>query len=104
MPCPAVSNEMVKSTISLQEAAAVIGRLKAAAEGNGRFPEVVMPNGRRLVDCTLGYIEQLVEAMQLMGLRMPESRQGVAQISRLTVPMGLNIIASAAVAPASRKG
>jgi hypothetical protein len=62
---------MAKSTISLQEAAELIGRLKAAAEGNGRFPEVVMPNGTRLADCTFGYIGQLIDTMQLMDLRMP---------------------------------
>jgi hypothetical protein len=63
---------MTKATISLQEAVELIGRLKAAAEGNGRFPEVVMPNGRRLADCTFGYIGQLGEAMQVMGLQMPK--------------------------------
>jgi hypothetical protein len=61
---------MAEATISLQEAAELMGRLKAAAEGNGRFPEVVMPNGRRLADCTFGYIGQLGEAMQVMGLQM----------------------------------
>jgi hypothetical protein len=63
---------MTKATISLLEAVELIGRLKAAAEGNGRFPEVVMPNGRRLADCTFDYIGQLGEAMQVMGLQMPE--------------------------------
>ena len=66
---------MTKATISLLEAVELIGRLKAAAEGNGRFPEVVMPNGRRLADCTFGYIGQLGEAMQVMGLQMPECLQ-----------------------------
>lgn len=64
---------MAQAIIGLEEAAELIGRLKAAAEGNGRFPEVVMPNGKRLVDCTFGYIGQLEEAMQAMGLQMPES-------------------------------
>ena len=64
---------MAKATIGLLEAAELIGRLKTAAEGNGRFPEVVMPNGRKLADCTFGYIGQLGEAMQVMGLQMPES-------------------------------
>jgi hypothetical protein len=59
--------------ISLEEAAELIGRLKAAAEGNGRFPEVVMPNGKRLAECTFGYMGQLEEAMQVMGLQMPEA-------------------------------
>jgi hypothetical protein len=63
---------MTKATISLLEAVELIGRLKAAAEGNGRFPEVVMPNGRRLADCTFGYIGELGEAMQVMGLQMPK--------------------------------
>jgi hypothetical protein len=30
-----------------------------------------MQNGRRLADCTFGYIGQLGEAMQVMGLQMP---------------------------------
>jgi hypothetical protein len=64
---------MAQAIIGLEEAAELIGRLKAAAEGNGRFPEVVMPNGKRLADCTFGYIGQLEEAMQVMGLQMPES-------------------------------
>lgn len=63
---------MAQSIIGLEEAAELIGRLKAAAEGNGRFPEVVMPNGKRLADCTFGYIGQLEEAMQVMGLQMPD--------------------------------
>jgi hypothetical protein len=100
---PRRENEMVN--ISLQEAAALIGRLKAAAEGNGRFPEVVMPNGRRLADCTFGYIGQLVEAMQLMGLRMPETGLGTAQTSRPMLQMGVNIVASVgrSLPPASTK-
>ena len=64
---------MVQTIIGLEEAAELIGRLKAAAEGNGRFPEVVMPNGKRLADCTFDYIGQLERAMQMMGLQMPES-------------------------------
>jgi hypothetical protein len=63
---------MAQAIVGLEEAAELIGRLKAAAEGNGRFPEVVMPNGKRLADCTFGYIGQLEEAMQVMGLQMPE--------------------------------
>jgi hypothetical protein len=63
---------MAQAIIGLEEAAELIGRLKAAAEGNGRFPEVVMPNGKRLADCTFGYIGQLEEAMQVMGLQIPE--------------------------------
>ena len=61
---------MAAANISLEEACALIGRLKAAAEGNGRFPEVVMPNGKRLADCTIAYIGQLGEAMELMGLQI----------------------------------
>jgi hypothetical protein len=63
---------MAQAIVGLEEAAELIGRLKAAAEGNGRFPEVIMPNGKRLADCTFGYIGQLEEAMQMMGLQMPE--------------------------------
>jgi hypothetical protein len=63
---------MAQAIIGLEEAAELIGRLKAAAEGNGRFPEVVMPNGKRLADCTFGYVGQLEEAMQVMGLQMPD--------------------------------
>ena len=76
---------MAKATISLQEAAELIGRLKAAAEGNGRFPEVVMPNGRRLADCTFGYIGQLGEAMQVMGLQIPESSAASLKRSSATL-------------------
>jgi hypothetical protein len=56
--------------MNLEEACELIGRLKAAAEGNGRFPDVVMPNGKRLADCTIDYIGQLGETMELMGLRL----------------------------------
>lgn len=64
---------MAQAIIGLEEAAELIGRLKAAAEGNGRFPDVLMPNGKRLADCTFGYIGQLEAAMQAMGLQMPRS-------------------------------
>lgn len=63
---------MSQAIISLSEAAELMGRLKAAAEGHGRFSDVVMPNGKRLADCTFGYIGQLQEAMQMMGLQLPE--------------------------------
>ena len=76
---------MAKATISLQEAASLIGQLKAAAEGNGRFPEVVMPNGKRLADCTFGNIGQLGEAMQVMGLQMPESSAASLKRSSATL-------------------
>lgn len=56
--------------ISLEEPCELVGRLKAAAEGNGRFPEVVMPNGKRLADYTIGYIRQLGETMELMDYRL----------------------------------
>jgi hypothetical protein len=64
---------MAQAIISLEEAVDLIGRLKSAAEGNGRFPDVLMPNGKRLADCTIGYMGRLGDAMQVMGLQIPTS-------------------------------
>jgi hypothetical protein len=75
---------MAQAIIGLEEAVELMGRLKAAAEGNGRFPEVVMPNGKRLADCTFGYLGQLEEAMEAMGLQMPEpAGSSQAAVTRL---------------------
>jgi hypothetical protein len=63
---------MAKAFLGLEQAAELVGRMKAAAEGRGRFSDIVMPNGQKLSDCTFGYIAELGEAMQSMGLMMPE--------------------------------
>jgi hypothetical protein len=42
--------------------------MKAAAEGKGHFSEIVMPNGRKLSECTFGYLSEIGEAMEIMGL------------------------------------
>lgn len=68
---------MAKTAFGLEQAVELVGRMKAAAEGEGRFPEIVMPNGQKLADCTFGYVAELGEAMQAMGLVMPESFGGV---------------------------
>ena len=63
---------MAKAVLGLEQAAELVGRMKAAAEGRGRFTEIIMPNGQKLADCTFGYVAEIGEAMQTMGLVMPE--------------------------------
>lgn len=63
---------MVKAILTLEQAAELVGRMKAAAEGSGRFSDILMPNGKRLTDCTFGYVGEVTAAMQTMGLRMPD--------------------------------
>jgi hypothetical protein len=69
--------KMAKAILGLEQAAELVGRMKAAAEGRGRFTEIVMPNGQKLADCTFGYVAEIGEAMQAMGLVMPERLGGV---------------------------
>ncbi len=64
---------MARTILGLEQAAELVGRMKAAAEGRGRFTDIVMPTGERLADCTFGYMAEIGEAMQTMGLVMPES-------------------------------
>jgi hypothetical protein len=63
---------MAKPVIGLEQAVSLVGRMKAAAEGNGRFSDIVMPNGQKLRDCTFGYVAEISEAMRTMGYVMPE--------------------------------
>jgi len=63
---------MPKAILGLEQAVELVGRMKAAAEGKGRFSDVVMPNGQKLTDCTFGYVAEVGEAMQVMGLLVPE--------------------------------
>ncbi len=64
---------MARAILGLEQAAELVGRMKAAAEGRGRFTEIVMPNGQKLCDCTFGYVAEIGEAMQTMGLVMPDT-------------------------------
>lgn len=64
---------MAKAILGLEQAVALVGRMKAVTEGKGRFSDLVMPNGEKLSDCTFGYVAEISEAMQTMGFLMPES-------------------------------
>jgi hypothetical protein len=64
--------KMARPVLGFEQAVSLVGRMKAAAEGNGRFSDIVMPNGQKLRDCTFGYVAEISEAMQTMGYRMPE--------------------------------
>ena len=63
---------MAKSVLRFEQAVSLVGRMKAAAEGDGRFSDIVMPKGQKLRDCTFGYVAEISEAMQSMGYVMPE--------------------------------
>jgi hypothetical protein len=63
---------MAQAVLGLEQAAALVGRMKAAAEGRERFSDIVMPNGQKLKDCTCGYVAEIGEAMRTMGWLMPE--------------------------------
>jgi hypothetical protein len=64
---------MANAILSLEQGAVLVARMKAAAEGKGRFSEVVMPNGHELKDCTLDYVAEIAEAMQVMGFGGPKT-------------------------------
>ena len=61
---------MATAILSLEQAAELVGRMNAAAEDRGRFSEIVMPNEKKLAD---GYVARIAEALQCMGMVMPES-------------------------------
>ena len=52
----------------LEQAVKLVGQMKATAEGKVDFSEIVMPNGRKLSECTFGYLSEIGEAMEIMGL------------------------------------
>jgi hypothetical protein len=52
----------------LEQAVKLVGQMKATAEGKVDFSEIVMPNGRKLSECTFGYLSEVGEAMEIMGL------------------------------------
>jgi hypothetical protein len=64
---------MAKAILGFEQAIALVGRMKAVADGRERFADLLMPNGQKLADCTLGYIAEISEAMQTMGYCTPES-------------------------------
>lgn len=64
---------MANAILGLEQATLLVGRMKAVAEGKVRFGELVMPNGQKLADCTIGYVAEISEAMQTMGFVMPET-------------------------------
>jgi hypothetical protein len=64
---------MAKAILGLEQATALVGRMKAVADGKERFSDLLMPNGQKLSDCTFGYVAEISEAMQMMGFLMPES-------------------------------
>jgi hypothetical protein len=63
---------MARAILGLEQATALVGRMKAVAEGRERFCDLVMPNGQKLADCTVSYVAEIGEAMEVMGYRMPE--------------------------------
>jgi hypothetical protein len=60
---------MAKLQITKQEAVLLIARKKAAL-AEGRLLDIIMPNGKRLRDCTGAYIEQIAQAMNELGYLM----------------------------------
>lgn len=64
---------MAKAILGFEQAIVLVGRMKAVADGRERFADLLMPNGQKLADCTLGYIAEISEAMQTMGYCVPES-------------------------------
>ena len=64
---------MAKQKFTAQQLIDLTIQTKAASEGNGRFSDIVMPNGKKLADCTFGEVDEVAEAMQQMGAQI---RQG----------------------------
>jgi hypothetical protein len=65
--------KVAKAILGLEQAVALVGRMKAVADGKERFSDLLMPNGQKLADCTFGYVAEISEAMRAMGFMMPES-------------------------------
>ena len=70
---------MATAILSLEQAIELVDRMNAAADGRGRFSEIVMPNGKKLADCNFGYVARIAEAPQCMGMVMPESYSSLYQ-------------------------
>jgi hypothetical protein len=60
---------MSELQITKAEAALLIARIEAC-EKEGRLLDVIMPNGKRLRDCTSAYVGQIGKAMGELGYLM----------------------------------
>ena len=57
---------MGRTSITAKHAAELTERMKAAAR-DGSLLDLTMPNGKKLRDCTGGYVRQMGEAMDEIG-------------------------------------
>jgi hypothetical protein len=56
-----------KVVLTTEEAINLANRMKAAAAGEGRFLDIVMPNGKRLAECTGEYVTEVGRVLQKAG-------------------------------------
>jgi hypothetical protein len=63
---------MTAASLTVEQAGDLVGQLKAALAGQGQFLDIVMPNGKKMCDCTGQYVGQIAEALHR--LHEPNSR------------------------------
>jgi len=55
--------EMVPASLTAEQAGDLIAQLRAVLAGHGQFLDIVMPNGKKMSDCTSQYVTQVGQAL-----------------------------------------
>jgi hypothetical protein len=58
---------MLPASLTVEEAGNLIAQLRAVLAGQGQFLDIVMPNGKKMSDCTGQYVGQVGEALHRLG-------------------------------------
>jgi hypothetical protein len=54
---------MLPASLTVEQAGDLIAQLRAALAGHGQFLDIVMPNGKKMAECTGQYVTQVGEAL-----------------------------------------
>ena len=58
---------MTKVNLTMEQASDLIAQLKAAIEGRQPILDIVMPNGKKMIDCTGQYVGEVSKALHRIG-------------------------------------
>jgi hypothetical protein len=55
--------KLVPASLTVEQAGDLIAQLRAVLAGKGKFLDIVMPNGKKVTECTGQYVSQVSEAL-----------------------------------------
>jgi hypothetical protein len=64
---------VAKASLTIEQASELIAQLRATLDGQQAFLEIIMPNGKKMRDCTSEYVGNVANALQRIELE-PTSR------------------------------